>query len=88
LDDRIVCADNALYPNTKIIHLKSDGTDKKTPIRNFIDRFSKITSYDNDRKNLNFSDYLQNKSYNLWVSEDFNVTKESFYNINKSYIKR
>jgi hypothetical protein len=88
LDDRIVCADCAVYPNTKIIHFKSDGMDKKSPLQNFIDRFSKIKCFDENQKNLNYIKYLQRSPFKLWSSEDFNVTKESFYNINQNYKRK
>jgi hypothetical protein len=88
MDEREVCADSAVYENSKIIHFKSNGTSNVTPLKNFIDRFSKIKCFDENQKDLDYIKYLQSGPFKLWSSEDFNVTKDSFYKINENYKRK
>jgi len=86
LDDRIVCADRKIFPQTKIIHFKSGGLiERNTPLKNFMSRFEKIECHDENRKDLNYIKYLQKAPYLEWCSEDFNVDKQSFYSIQNNY---
>jgi hypothetical protein len=88
MDEREVCADSAVYENSKIIHFKSNGTSNVTPLKNFIDRFGKIKCFDENQKDLDYIKYLQSGPFKLWSSEDFNVTKDSFYKINENYKRK
>lgn len=85
MDEREVCAFKDINENTKIIHLKSDGTSLSSPLKNFIDRFSENKNLIESQKNIDYVKYLQKQPFTIWCDEDFNITKESFYNISKKY---
>lgn len=88
LDDKEVCADLAYYSNTKIIHFKSNGTDRTNPIKNFLNRFQNIKFEINDEIiKPNYLKYLNRNLYNLWSQDDMNITSDSFYNITNQYKK-
>lgn len=87
MNDNEYCADLAYYKNTKIVHFKSDGSDKTTPLKNFINRFNNVKYHVNQEEKPELLKYLNRNLFNLWTQEDMNITTENFYNI-KSHYKR
>ena len=85
LDDRIVCADMCLFPQTKIIHFKSNGTNKTTPLNNFLNRIKYVRCFDINHMNLDYGEYINKESLKVWMNDDMNVSKDTFYNIKKQY---
>lgn len=85
LDDRIICSDLIIHPQTKILHFKSNGTTQTSPLENFLRRFRGVTCKDINRMTLDLSAYLNLESFNKWAIDDVNVSANSFYNIALKY---
>jgi lipopolysaccharide biosynthesis glycosyltransferase len=69
LNEKIVCADLALYPESKAVHFKSNGSNYFTPYVNFSTRLKSVEFYDVSRSNLNFKNYLQQEPFFEWCKE-------------------
>lgn len=69
LDEKVVCADLALYPESKAVHFKSNGSNHFTPYINFSTRLKSVEFYDTSRFNLKFKNYLQPGPFFEWCKE-------------------
>lgn len=67
LDDRIICSDLIVYPQTKILHFKSSMSNLNTPSQNFEIRTSSA-EYKNDKnKKINYKKYFSIRNYSKWL---------------------
>lgn len=69
IDDRISCSDLIIYPETKILHLKSIWPNNYGAYDNFIERVNAIR-YSKELGNdfiLNYKDYLSSRGFEKWI---------------------
>lgn len=66
LNDRLVCSDLSIYPETKVIHFKSTGTNKLTPQYNFVSRLQNVKCFSPKYSNLDYNDYLNREAFEIW----------------------
>jgi hypothetical protein len=69
LDEKVVCADLAIYPESKIVHFKSNGSNHFTPYVNFFTRLKSVEVHDESKLNFNFKNYLHQEAFFEWCKE-------------------
>ncbi len=69
ISERLICSDMTVFPDTRILHLKSSSTTVMSPPENFIDRINKIKVCGVSAVDLGFDQYVDFEMFRLWCSE-------------------
>lgn len=78
LNEKIVCSDSLVGPETKVLHYKSVSGDSNSRLQNFENRLSAVKYFEENMEKINYRNFLKFREYSEWKKNSFKKIVYSF----------